>query len=69
MIPNAQKLIDASTEISRAVWAMNLNSTEIPKMNCSFKNDAGRLEYINTCCKEAIKELQNYLKESENLLF
>ncbi len=69
MIKNAQKIVDASTEINRALWAMNLDQNIIPTMRCSIKNEADRLEYINICCKEAIKELQNYLKESENLLF
>jgi len=65
----AQEIVDAQTDINRAVWATNLDSSEIPKMHCSFKDDAGRLQYINTCCKEAIKELQEYLKRTENLLF
>lgn len=65
----AQEIVDAQTDINRAVWATNLDSSEIPKMHCSFKDDAGRMEFINTCCKEAIKELQEYLKRTENLLF
>jgi len=63
MRPNSQNLVGAQTEINRAVWAMNLDKDKIPTMHCSFKNDAGRQEYINNCCKEAIKELQEYLRQ------
>lgn len=62
----SQEIVNASTEISRAVWAMNLQ--ELPKY-CIFKNEQEMDLYINNCCKEAIKDLQNHLKKSEYNLF
>jgi hypothetical protein len=65
----SQKLVDAQTEINRAVWASNLQEDEIKNMKGSFNTIDGAKEYINTSAKNAIKDLTEFLKIENNLLF
>jgi hypothetical protein len=61
-----QSILDAEVEVHRAVWATNLvyGNGKNP-----FKDDNERALYINTCCKNAIISLQEYLKDAESTLF
>ena len=67
-----QSLVNAQVEVNRAVWAMNEDIQTIrPEAlkHLSFLNREEKKQYILKCCREAIKDLQQYLKEAENDLF
>lgn len=65
-IMETQLIINAQAEVNRAVWAINLAHNNGKH---SFKDDYERELYINICCKEAIKDLQEFLKDAECTLF
>jgi len=69
MIRGAKSIINAQVEINRAVWAMNLTDERIADLAGSFNTLQGRKDYIKQCAESAIKDLHEYLKISDLLIF